>query len=101
MGLFRSRATGTYRHNSDIDTVIYGDITEADEALVLSKAWQLAVILLRVYRGLDAYMGGHKENVKLWLVAKNDALGGVPVELMGTVEGLVGVVQYLDAMRGP
>lgn len=65
-----------------------------------SKPWQLAVLLLRAYRGLDAYMGGHIENEKIWLVARNNVLGGVPVELMRTVEGLVGVVQYLDAMRG-
>lgn len=65
-----------------------------------SKPWQLSVLLLRTYRGLDAYMGGHTENEKLWLAAKNDALGGVPIELMRSVEGLASVVQYVDYMRG-
>lgn len=65
-----------------------------------SKAWELSLLLLRTYRGLDAYMGGHTENEKRWLTAKNDALGGVPIELMRHVEGLANVVQYVDYMRG-
>lgn len=65
-----------------------------------SKAWELSLMLLRTYRGLDAYMGGHTENEKRWLTAKNDALGGVPMELMRNIEGLAHVVQYVDYMRG-
>lgn len=65
-----------------------------------SKPWQLAILLLRTYRGLDAYMGGHKDNQKLWLTAQNDALGGVPVQLMNNIEGLAHVTQYVDYMRG-
>ena len=30
VGLFGSRATGTYRDNSDIDIVLYGHLSEAD-----------------------------------------------------------------------
>ncbi len=30
VGLFGSRATGTYRENSDIDMVIYGDLGQAE-----------------------------------------------------------------------
>ena len=29
-----------------------------------SKSWQLAVLFLRVFRGLDAYMGGNIDNEK-------------------------------------
>ncbi len=65
-----------------------------------SKPWQLAVLFLRAFRGLDAYMGGHIENEKRWLHANNAALGGAPIELMGNVEGLANVVQYVDYMRG-
>lgn len=65
-----------------------------------SKPWQLAVLFLRAFRGLDAYMGGHVENEKRWLCAHNVALGGAPIELMGNVEGLASVVQYVDYMRG-
>ena len=65
-----------------------------------SKQWQLALMFLRVFRGLDAYMGGHAENERTWLGAGNSALGGVPLEMMQSVEGLVNVVQYIDHMRG-
>ena len=30
VGLFGSRAQGTYKENSDIDIVLYGDLTEGD-----------------------------------------------------------------------
>lgn len=65
-----------------------------------SKEWELALIFLRVFRGLDAYMGGHMENEKAWLKADNTALGGIPIELIQHVEGLANVVQYVDYMRG-
>ncbi len=65
-----------------------------------SKPWQLAVLFLRAFRGLDAYMGGHIENEKRWLKANNHALGGAPMDLMCNVEGLTSVVQYVDYMRG-
>ena len=65
-----------------------------------SKPWQLAVLFLRAFRGLNAYMGGNIENEKRWLKANNHVLGGVPVELMRNVEGLANVVQYVDYIRG-
>jgi Protein of unknown function (DUF2384) len=65
-----------------------------------SKQWQLVVIFLRIFRGLDSYMGGHVENQCLWLKSNNTALGGVPLDLMRNVEGLASVVQYVDYMRG-
>jgi hypothetical protein len=65
-----------------------------------SKPWQLGVMVLRIFRGLDAYMGGHKENERAWLSAYNHALGGVPLALMANPEGLTHVVQYVDYMRG-
>src|SRR3569833_3149786 len=37
VGLFGSRATGVHRENSDIDLVIYGDLTEADT----NRLWTL------------------------------------------------------------
>ncbi len=65
-----------------------------------SKQWQLAVLFLRAFRGLDAYMGGHVENECLWLKSENTALGGTPLSLMRSVEGLASIVQYIDYLRG-
>jgi hypothetical protein len=65
-----------------------------------SKEGELALLLLRAYRSLDALVGGDDEKARLWLRAENVHLDGVPAERIRTVEGLVDVVQYLDAMRG-
>ena len=65
-----------------------------------SKEGELALLFLRLYRSLDALVGGDDAKARLWLHAANDHLGGVPAERIRTVEGLVDVVQYLDAMRG-
>ncbi|MGH7678356.1 MAG: MbcA/ParS/Xre antitoxin family protein [Gemmatimonadaceae bacterium] len=65
-----------------------------------SKEGELALLFLRVYRSLDALVGGDDAKAREWLHAPNDHLGGVPAERIRTVEGLVDVVQYLDAMRG-
>lgn len=65
-----------------------------------TKEWELAMMFLRVYRGLDAYMGGQLENEKLWLNSRNTALNGVPIEMMQNIVGLANTVQYVDCMRG-
>ena len=65
-----------------------------------TKEWELALLFLRAYRGLDAYMGGHMENEKSWLNADNSALNGVPMKLLETIDGLTGVVHYIDCIRG-
>ena len=65
-----------------------------------SKEGELALMFVRLYRSLDALIGGDDVKARAWLIAVNDHLGGVPAERIRTVEGLVDVVQYLDAMRG-
>ena len=65
-----------------------------------SKEGELALLFLRVYRSLDALVGGDDDQARRWLTADNTHLRGVPAERIRTVEGLVDVVQYLDAMRG-
>jgi hypothetical protein len=65
-----------------------------------TKEGELALLFLRLFRSLDALMGGEEEKARAWLHAGNAHLGGVPAERIRSVEGLVDVVQYLDAMRG-
>ncbi len=61
---------------------------------------QLALLFLRLYRSLDALVGGDDQKASAWLHAHNDHVSGIPADRIRTVEGLVDVVQYLDAMRG-
>jgi hypothetical protein len=59
-----------------------------------------ALLLVRVFRSLDALVGGDREKARLWLRAPNRHLGGPPVSLLSRTQGLVHVAEYLDAMRG-
>jgi transcriptional regulator with XRE-family HTH domain len=65
-----------------------------------AKEAELAVLFIRMFRSLDALMGGDVESARKWLHAENAHLSGVPARLIQTVTGLVDVVEYLDAMRG-
>jgi uncharacterized protein (DUF2384 family) len=63
------------------------------------KEWELAVLLLRMFRSLHALVGD-EATARAWLRSENLGLGARPIDLMETAEGLVRVVQYLDAARG-
>jgi DNA-binding XRE family transcriptional regulator len=65
-----------------------------------SKEGELALLFLRAFRSLDSLMGGNEAAARAWLAGENLHLGGVPAELLARVDGLVHVVEYLDAMRG-
>src|SRR3954470_25062602 len=65
-----------------------------------SKEGELALLFVRLYRGLDALVGGDDAAARQWLNGANAHVNGVPAERITSVEGLVDVVQYLDAMRG-
>jgi hypothetical protein len=65
-----------------------------------SKEGELALLFLRLFRSLDALVGGNEAQARAWLHGENEHVGGVPAERIRQVEGLVEVVQYLDAMRG-
>ena len=66
-----------------------------------SKEGELALLLVRVYRSLDALVGTDASQRKAWLHGPNRALGAKPAELIQRADGLVAVVNYLDAMRAP
>ena len=65
-----------------------------------SKEGELAMLVVRLFRSLDALTGGDEEKSRAWLKSVNHHLGGTPQELIQTIQGLVHVIQYLDAMRG-
>jgi hypothetical protein len=64
------------------------------------KPYQLAVEFIRMFRSLDALLGGNTEQAAAWLHANNHDLNGTPAQLIETPAGLIHVVGYLDAMRG-
>lgn len=66
-----------------------------------SKEGELALLLVRLYRSLDALVGTDDAHRKAWMAGFNRALNGRPAELIESAQGLVSVVTYLDAMRAP
>ncbi|HAC35324.1 MAG TPA: XRE family transcriptional regulator [Gammaproteobacteria bacterium] len=65
------------------------------------KAFELALLLIRIYRALYAIVGGDEPSLKHWIKTPNRHLQeSAPAELMESVEGMVAVARYLDAMRG-
>lgn len=64
------------------------------------KEWELAVLFVRLFRSLDSITAGRESDARAWLHSKNVALSGVPSIILESVQGLVQVVDYLDAVRG-
>jgi DNA-binding XRE family transcriptional regulator len=64
-----------------------------------SKPYELALLLIRLFRGLDALMGGEETVIRSWMQAPNTALGNAPLALITSVTGLVDTVAYVDSAR--
>lgn len=65
-----------------------------------TKEGEMALLLVRLYRSLNALVGNHHEKARAWLGSPNHYFKQKPIEKLKTVYGLVEVVIYLDAMRG-
>jgi hypothetical protein len=63
------------------------------------KAFELALLFVRLARSLDAIVGGDDAVAGAWLRNPNTALRDAPLKLIQTVPGLMNVLQYLDARR--
>jgi len=108
-----SRALLRAAHRLEVSAVVLATIIGTSESTISRlrtgkrgpidlqhKTGELALLFLRVFRSLDALVGGDEAQARAWLKAENHHLGGVPLQRMKRVEGLVDVVEYLDAMRG-
>ena len=63
------------------------------------KAFELALLFIRLYRSLDAIVDGDDAVAQSWMQNENTALNGRPLTLIQSVAGLINVIQYLDARR--
>ena len=64
-----------------------------------SKPFEMAVLLVRLFRSLDAISGGDDAVSRAWMKNHNIALGGTPADRIRTITGLIDVIAYLDARR--
>lgn len=65
-----------------------------------SQSGQLSLLLVRCYRSLYALMGGDAEHMRHWMHTHNHHTDGTPAEQCQSIDGLVHVCDYLDAIRG-
>ncbi|HHJ21079.1 MAG TPA: DUF2384 domain-containing protein [Gammaproteobacteria bacterium] len=66
-----------------------------------SKAWELAVLLVRLYRSLDSITNGDENTARAWMHNPNEHLHGIPITLTQKVDGLSRTLAYVDAFRAP
>ncbi|WP_246091673.1 MbcA/ParS/Xre antitoxin family protein [Aliirhizobium smilacinae] len=64
-----------------------------------TKPFELALLLLRLFRALDAITGGNERVARAWLKNHNTALAAIPADKILTVSGLTDVLAYLDTRR--
>lgn len=64
-----------------------------------SKPYELAILFVRLFRGLDAIVGGDGASARSWMTTENSALRDTPISLIGTISGLMQAVQYVDSRR--
>jgi len=76
-------------------TRLYSGAYKLDER---RKEWEFALLFVRVFRSLDSIVGDEPA-ARRWLNSDNRALNGKPIDLIRRTDGLVRVVQYLDASR--
>jgi Antitoxin Xre/MbcA/ParS C-terminal toxin-binding domain/Antitoxin Xre-like helix-turn-helix domain len=65
------------------------------------KPFEIGLLLIRMFRSLDAIVGGDEAVARAWLRNDNTAFGQPPLQRIQTISGLVDVIAYLDARRAP
>jgi len=63
------------------------------------KSWELAVLVVRLYQGLETIMAGDEIAIRSWMWNPNTALHATPAEHIATEQGLVDVVGYVESSR--
>jgi hypothetical protein len=64
-----------------------------------SKAYELAQLFVRLFRGLSAITGGDDEAARSWLRGPNTALRARPIDRIVVIPGLFETVAYVDSRR--
>ncbi|RTZ72321.1 MAG: hypothetical protein DSZ01_00495 [Gammaproteobacteria bacterium] len=65
-----------------------------------SKQGELALLLVRIARALYALTGGDEAWMRHFMRTPNRLTGEVPAEQIRTIQGLVALATFVDAMRG-
>lgn len=74
-------------------------MTRGDYTLQGKAPFELGVLFVRLYRSLDAIVGGDDAVAGQWLRNENSVLRARPIDRIQSIAGLTDVIQYLDARR--
>ena len=62
----------------------------------IKSEWENSILFIRLFRSLDAIVND-KDAARIWLRGANNVFGDSPFNAIQSIEGLVHVVNYLDA----
>lgn len=96
LGISRAQLAGILGVSAPTVTRLYSGDYRLDDR---RKEWEFALLFVRAFRSLDSIVGD-EQTARKWLSSENRALNARPIDLLRSTEGLVRVVQYLDASRG-
>lgn len=65
-----------------------------------SKKGEIALLLIRLARALFVLTDGDTRWMRKFMHSHNKMTGGVPAEQISSIQGLMTVLRYVDAMRG-
>lgn len=65
-----------------------------------SKQGELALLVIRMARALFALTGGDESWIKRFMHTQNNKTGGIPAQQIATIQGLMTVLRFVDAIRG-
>ncbi len=83
-----------------LDRTTISRLKNRQEIKAASKNAEFAILLIRIYRALFAMVGGDSETIQHWMTTHNKHLNGTPAKLVCSLQGIVKVTEYLDAIRG-
>lgn len=61
-----------------------------------TKSWEQAVLLVRLFQGLDRALDNDEQAAIEWMVNQNHDLKGRPVDLVAQTSGLARIVDYIE-----
>lgn len=64
-----------------------------------SKQGEIALLFINLFSALYDLTGGDSDWIQHFLKSKNRVTGGVPMEQIENVRGLVSVLQFVEAIR--
>lgn len=65
-----------------------------------SKQGEIALLFIRMARALYALTGGDTVWTNHFMRSPNKVTHGIPVEQITSIQGLISVLQFVDAIRG-